>query len=384
VEVWRSFCRAERACWLLSLIRLHARTAHYSPLAFHRPRVECAPPMAPAVDRCPLCHDSAVSATWQLSDRFYPTEGTFEVRRCGSCRSTYLSDPPDDMSAYYGDFYYSYNADAPVRVKGFKPWLKRLLFESPGVSTVMSRLPGRTDIDHDLATTLSAPEPRVLDIGCGRGRTLDVYRAHGWKTYGIEVGEHGAKAAIANGHQVLVRDFDELDMMWEPFDLVRATHVIEHVPDPLGALDKAASLVAPGGSLLIEVPNLAGWLARVSRSAYWQLDPPRHLAIPDRELIVAALQDADFSSVEVSTYSSGRGWATTFFMWRQRRAEHAGGDVWRLGDARLPRGYRSLELAGEPLATLSDAFCAGDSLRIIAGRARRDNGGALPADGDGK
>ena len=43
----------------------------------------------------------------------------------------------------------------------------------------------------------------------------------------------------------------------EPFDLVSMAHVLEHLPDPVGYLAHLRkNILAPGGLLLIEVPNL--------------------------------------------------------------------------------------------------------------------------------
>ena len=72
---------------------------------------------------------------------------------------------------------------------------------------------------------------------------------------------------------------DPMDAPFAPgsFDLVTAFHVLEHLPDPLGVLRRMLGWLAPGGSAVIEVPNVAGAGARLF-GRYWSgLDMPRHL-----------------------------------------------------------------------------------------------------------
>jgi 2-polyprenyl-3-methyl-5-hydroxy-6-metoxy-1,4-benzoquinol methylase len=42
------------------------------------------------------------------------------------------------------------------------------------------------------------------------------------------------------------------------FDVIHLFHVLEHVPDPISTLETVASLLAPDGILLVEVPDIGG------------------------------------------------------------------------------------------------------------------------------
>jgi 2-polyprenyl-3-methyl-5-hydroxy-6-metoxy-1,4-benzoquinol methylase len=53
-------------------------------------------------------------------------------------------------------------------------------------------------------------------------------------------------------------------------------HVLEHLDDPAAALARVASWLAPGGVLLLGVPNLASAQARVGGARWFALDVPRH------------------------------------------------------------------------------------------------------------
>jgi SAM-dependent methyltransferase len=98
------------------------------------------------------------------------------------------------------------------------------------------------------------PGARVLDAGCGSGRTLDELQDYG-EVYGIELDPHAAQAARTRGRgDVLVGRLEELP--WEPatFDLITCLDVIEHTPDDRATLRELRRVCKPGGWLLVTVP----------------------------------------------------------------------------------------------------------------------------------
>ena len=48
-----------------------------------------------------------------------------------------------------------------------------------------------------------------------------------------------------------------------PFDVVLAGDVLEHVRDPGRVLEQARELLAPGGRLIVSVPNFGHWYVRL-------------------------------------------------------------------------------------------------------------------------
>jgi SAM-dependent methyltransferase len=118
---------------------------------------------------------------------------------------------------------------------------------------------------------------RLLDVGCGSGKFLRQMGAVGWQLTGIEVDAEAAARAREVTPNVFVGDPTEAPFPEGSFDLITAFHVIEHLPDPLGALRNLVRWLAPGGLIIVEVPNAAGWGARLF-GRYWSgLDFPRHL-----------------------------------------------------------------------------------------------------------
>ena len=95
--------------------------------------------------------------------------------------------------------------------------------------------------------------PRLLDFGCGYGALLRMLGSRDIEAYGYEPSAARASTADRAGPQVLTR-FDEIEKAG-PFDLFICTEVLEHMPDPRGALKLLRANARPGALLAITVPN---------------------------------------------------------------------------------------------------------------------------------
>src|SRR5262249_10874538 len=62
------------------------------------------------------------------------------------------------------------------------------------------------------------------------------------------------------------------------FDVVSAFHVLEHVPDPVAVVRRMLAWLAPGGIVIVEVPNAGGFGASLFGRAWSGLELPRHLS----------------------------------------------------------------------------------------------------------
>ncbi len=106
----------------------------------------------------------------------------------------------------------------------------------------------------------------VLDVGFGAGHLARRVRPRCRYLAGIELDPEAALEGAAYFDDPLVDDVVRgLAGPWkEPFDVVVAGDVLEHLPEPERALALVRPLLAPGGLLLVSLPNVANVTVRLA------------------------------------------------------------------------------------------------------------------------
>jgi SAM-dependent methyltransferase len=95
---------------------------------------------------------------------------------------------------------------------------------------------------------------RVLDAGCGSGRTLEELRDFG-EVSGIELSPDAAAVARDRGNfDVRIGRLEEMPWDDGTFDLITCLDVVEHTPDDRATLSELRRVCKPGGWLLVTVP----------------------------------------------------------------------------------------------------------------------------------
>lgn len=144
-----------------------------------------------------------------------------------------------------------------------------------------------------------ATNKRLLDVGCGAGGLLLNAQAFCLETAGVEPQERWRKTLSEKG----VRMFESLDEApGGSFDVVTLLHVVEHLKDPAATLRLAARKLAPGGRLVVEVPNADDALLTVyaskafSEFTYWSA----HLYLFNAAALARLFRLADLVPVHIS------------------------------------------------------------------------------------
>ncbi len=95
---------------------------------------------------------------------------------------------------------------------------------------------------------------RVLDAGCGSGRTLEELVDYG-QVSGIELSPAAVEVARARDcGEVQIGRLEELPWESETFDLITCLDVLEHLPDDRVALRELLRVTKPGGWMVATVP----------------------------------------------------------------------------------------------------------------------------------
>lgn len=111
--------------------------------------------------------------------------------------------------------------------------------------------------------SLATENPRrVLEIGCARGYSLVYFKKekHSDFVAGVEYVSEVADMARSNSEidEVICGDFETLQLSYPSgfFDLIIASHVLEHLKDPWAALKKLSRIMNPDGQLIGSLPNV--------------------------------------------------------------------------------------------------------------------------------
>ena len=112
-----------------------------------------------------------------------------------------------------------------------------------------------------LLKLISGTPMRVLELGCGTGGLLKELKKLGCGyVCGIEIREDIAIQARmdAGADEIFVADIEmnAPDLTAESFDLIIASHVLEHMVDPWKVTKLLASWLKPGGQFIGAIPNV--------------------------------------------------------------------------------------------------------------------------------
>jgi SAM-dependent methyltransferase len=140
----------------------------------------------------------------------------------------------------------------------------------------------------------------ILDIGCGYGYLLRRFRRR-YRLVGIDLSPHAAARAALGVPDAVVLSADvQRPLPFDrPFDVVLAINVIEHLPDPAGAVEHLREVLMPGGLCVIHLPTINGPVSRlIYRFAYAK--DPTHVYRPSGRQIRALFEDRGFGSLQES------------------------------------------------------------------------------------
>lgn len=264
------------------------------------------------VERCPVCNNVEASFLFYTYDvQFSKTLEKFPLVQCLNCGLAYLKERP--AHEFIGNYYpaYSYHlfstkAGMERSLRGiFKAKIKDILKQRNkelANKILFSVVPAYWKL-----ATLFPQDSKILDIGCGGGWKLDLYKEFGWKTYGYDISSEAVKVAQSKGHDVVVAEIENVSYPDNYFDAIQISHVIEHLPNPVLTIKKAYNLLKEEGVLLLETPNISSLLFKAFKSDFWQIDSPRHFQIFNIKSLTFLLENKGFIIDSLITSNSKNG-----------------------------------------------------------------------------
>jgi SAM-dependent methyltransferase len=249
--------------------------------------------------RCALCGSAAREPEAYGYDFEYNTSSNpFRFVRCAECAHVYLSPrpSPSDLGVIYPAHYYTLAGTGSLVAKLRRVW--------EGMKVGVYR------------EALGKGPKRVLDVGCGDGRFLEVLRDFGskdWELVGVDFDPEAVERCRARGFTAYQKRVEDMATEDGTFDAVVMLQLIEHVEDPVVLSRRVFSLLRPGGVFVVETPNLAGWDYALFRKRWWgHYHFPRHFHLFSKGSLERMLKGAGFVVDRSEQLISTSAWTISF------------------------------------------------------------------------
>ena len=209
-------------------------------------------------DRCPVCASGSHARLCDIGfdeprlhdflndfygGRIQPgalNNGSYKVLNCDHCGFIYQDPILDDtgMKTLYEDWI-DHDASLEKKLRSRKKLEPRYTRQ---VKTLVRMLPP------------AAERPRALDFGMGWGYWSLVAKNQGVAVTGLELSQRRQRHARELGIDVI----DELPTAGDCYDIIYASQVFEHLPDPLATLQELVARLSPQGVIYLRVPDGRG------------------------------------------------------------------------------------------------------------------------------
>jgi 2-polyprenyl-3-methyl-5-hydroxy-6-metoxy-1,4-benzoquinol methylase len=216
-------------------------------------------------DSCPICESKHIEFHQKIKD-FTVSEETYDLYKCSDCGFIFTQDAPD--AAHIGPYYKSDDYVSHSNTN------KGLFFKV--YHKVREIMLARKHKEIVANSSIKAGA-KILDIGAGRGYFLNHMQEHKYVCTGIEQDPDVRQAAIDQFNLNVLPPEELYKLEDKQFDVITLWHVLEHIHDYRGYLDKIKKLLKPDGLLVVALPNPSCSDQYIYKDYWSGWDVPIHL-----------------------------------------------------------------------------------------------------------
>ncbi|MCC7400894.1 MAG: class I SAM-dependent methyltransferase [Chitinophagaceae bacterium] len=213
---------------------------------------------------CPVCGSGDIKNVLSVKDHAVSGE-TFPVAECGSCSLRFTQDVPgaEYIAPYYKSVDYISHTDKSKGLIG-------ILYKKVRNRTLIRK---RKLIEQETG----CKKCNLLDIGSGTGAFINEMIRQGWQATGIEP-DDGARSLAKKLYGIDMENEGRFyQLPADSFDVITLWHVLEHIHDLAGYVQRLKLLLKKNGKLFIAVPNYTSLDARIFKEFWAAYDVPKHL-----------------------------------------------------------------------------------------------------------
>jgi SAM-dependent methyltransferase len=243
---------------------------------------------------CNLCNRNETQLLFKKRDKFQIVEDEFNVVECRGCRLLYINPRPsqEEIGRFYPE---TYSWKETLEAESFiTKWVRNL--EKKYRYHLL-----KAEVSKVLKFTAKGPV-KVLDVGCGSGDRLDVFRSMGFETYGVETSDSADYARDHLKLKVLRGDLFSAHFPDRFFDIVTLYNVLEHTHNPLRVCEEVWRILKEDGFLAIQIPNTDSFQYKIFKKRWAAFDVPRDLYYFGTKTISSLLKKAGFNLVKIDHF----------------------------------------------------------------------------------
>lgn len=232
---------------------------------------------------CPICGEEKFEIIFHDKNRREGLDVEADFVRCEKCGMKYLTNIPkfENWQHEYSEIYESQNFDLPkVQIK--------------------------------------KNSKKVLDIGCNFGLQLKEYYLEGYDVYGLDLNKQAIEDAKRNLPQGNFQNTTIEQSNYEDnfFDIIRTSHVLEHVYDVDSFIKKVYQILKPGGKFIVKVPNGNSLEMKLFGKFSAQSWIPFHVNLFTGKDLQKKLSQVGFKNIKILTKAIPWWWILSWRQWR--------------------------------------------------------------------
>jgi 2-polyprenyl-3-methyl-5-hydroxy-6-metoxy-1,4-benzoquinol methylase len=233
---------------------------------------------------CPVCGSREINPLLTVKDHSVSGRD-FVIWQCSRCTLRFTQDAPDSETIglfYKSPDYISHTNSTRGRINRIYQKVRKYTL-SQKASLIISH---------------TVQKGNILDVGAGTGAFLQVMKEKNWNVTGLEP-DDDARIRAKKIFGIELQDLHVLNQLpEESFDAITLWHVLEHVHNLNGTLEKLKSLLKKDGKLFIAVPNYTSVESSIYKLFWAAYDVPRHLYHFTPRAMKELLERFDFRLIE--------------------------------------------------------------------------------------
>lgn len=252
--------------------------------------------------KCPCCDSEKIREIHTgLYDKNHFIEGDFSLMKCDNCKLEFTNPLLNEkqLEKYYPEEdYYSFKE----RIKIALLYHKLSAYYYSGRNPILNIfLWPVSSLLYTYHIDKNSRGKKLLEIGCGDGLQLEVYKKYELETYGLE--PYGKELTDREGKLGISRQtIKKAKYEKNSFDYIILKEVLEHIPNQKQVIEKCYKWLKPNGRLILVIPNTKSLWKNLFGRNWYGYDIPRHICNYNKENISFFLKKHKFKINKIKIY----------------------------------------------------------------------------------